>query len=49
MSRGAETVGPAGWNVVEAHNVSKVFKRNAFEVTALDDVSLDIELEVVKQ
>ena len=29
-------------NVVEARNVSKVFKRDAFEVTALDAVSIDI-------
>src|SRR5215469_5329888 len=28
--------------VVEARNVSKVFKRDAFEVKALDDVSLEI-------
>jgi putative ABC transport system ATP-binding protein len=29
-------------NVVEVRNVSKVFKRDAFEVKALEDVSLDI-------
>lgn len=29
-------------NVVQAWNVSKVFKRDAFEVKALDDVSLEI-------
>ena len=28
--------------VVQAHNVSKIFKRDAFEVTALDNVSLEI-------
>src|SRR5438270_14098035 len=28
--------------VVQAHNVSKIFKRDAFQVTALDNVSLEI-------
>jgi len=28
--------------VVQVHGVSKVFKRDAFQVTALDDVSIDI-------
>ena len=28
--------------VVEARNVSKIFKRDAFEVKALDDVSIEI-------
>lgn len=28
--------------VVQARNVSKIFKRDAFEVTALDDVSIEI-------
>ena len=28
--------------VVRARNVSKVFKRDAFEVKALDDVSIEI-------
>ena len=28
--------------VVQARNVSKVFKRDAFEVKALDDVSIEI-------
>jgi len=28
--------------VVQVRNVSKVFKRDAFEVKALDDVSIDI-------
>ncbi len=32
----------AGAKVVQARNVSKVFKRDAFEVTALDNVSIDI-------
>ena len=27
---------------MQARNVSKIFKRDAFEVTALDDVSIDI-------
>ena len=31
-----------GTKVVQARNVSKVFKRDAFEVTALDNVSIDI-------
>ena len=31
-----------GTKVVEARNVSKIFKRDAFEVKALDDVSIDI-------
>jgi putative ABC transport system ATP-binding protein len=31
-----------GTKVVQARNVSKVFKREAFEVKALDDVSIDI-------
>src|SRR5207237_9374741 len=28
--------------VVQAHNVSKIFKRDAFEVKPLDDVSIEI-------
>jgi putative ABC transport system ATP-binding protein len=32
----------AGAKVVQARNVSKVFKRDAFEVKALDDVSIEI-------
>ena len=28
--------------VVQARNVSKIFRRDAFEVNALDDVSIDI-------
>ncbi len=31
-----------GAKVVQARNVSKIFKRDAFEVKALDDVSIDI-------
>src|SRR5438552_13956961 len=31
-----------GAKVVHVRNVSKIFKRDAFEVTALDDVSIDI-------
>jgi putative ABC transport system ATP-binding protein len=31
-----------GTKVVQARNVSKVFKRDAFQVTALDNVSIDI-------
>jgi putative ABC transport system ATP-binding protein len=31
-----------GTKVVQARNVSKIFKRDAFEVKALDDVSIDI-------
>jgi putative ABC transport system ATP-binding protein len=31
-----------GTKVVQARNVSKIFKREAFEVKALDDVSIDI-------
>lgn len=31
-----------GTKVVQVRSVSKVFKRDAFEVTALDDVSIDI-------
>jgi putative ABC transport system ATP-binding protein len=32
----------ANGKVVQARNVSKIFRRDAFEVTALDNVSLDI-------
>src|SRR6201982_1373387 len=32
----------SGTKVVQARNVSKIFKRDAFEVTALDNVSIDI-------
>jgi putative ABC transport system ATP-binding protein len=42
MSTVAEINIAAGTQVVQARNVSKVFKRDAFEVKALDDVSIDI-------
>jgi putative ABC transport system ATP-binding protein len=42
MSTVAETRVASGTRVVQARNVSKIFKRDAFEVKALDDVSIDI-------
>jgi putative ABC transport system ATP-binding protein len=42
MSTVAENKIATGTVVVQARNVSKVFKREAFEVKALDDVSIDI-------
>src|SRR3979490_2026977 len=42
MSTVAENRVATGTKVVEARNVSKIFKREAFEVKALDDVSIDI-------
>jgi len=42
MSAVAENKIATGTKVVQARNVSKVFKREAFEVKALDDVSIDI-------
>ena len=42
MSTVAETRVTTGTKVVQARNVSKIFKRDAFEVKALDDVSIDI-------
>jgi putative ABC transport system ATP-binding protein len=42
MSTVAEVDVATGTKVVQARNVSKVFKREAFEVKALDDVSIDI-------
>jgi putative ABC transport system ATP-binding protein len=42
MSTVAENQIATGIKVVQARNVSKVFKREAFEVKALDDVSIDI-------
>jgi putative ABC transport system ATP-binding protein len=42
MSTLAEAKVATGTKVVQARNVSKVFKREAFEVKALDDVSIDI-------
>jgi putative ABC transport system ATP-binding protein len=42
MSTVAENKVATGTKVVQVRNVSKIFKRDAFEVTALDDVSIDI-------
>src|SRR6266436_5938037 len=42
MSTAVENKIATGTKVVEARNVSKIFKREAFEVKALDDVSIDI-------
>ena len=42
MSTVAQTNVAVGTKVVQARGVSKVFKRDAFEVKALDDVSIDI-------
>jgi putative ABC transport system ATP-binding protein len=42
MNAVAENKIATGNKVVQARNVSKVFKREAFEVKALDDVSIDI-------
>ena len=42
MSTMTETKATTGTKVVQAHNVTKIFKRDAFEVKALDDVSIDI-------
>lgn len=42
MSTVAEPKVATGTKVVQARNVNKVFKRDAFEVKALDDVSIDI-------
>jgi putative ABC transport system ATP-binding protein len=42
MSTVAEINVATGAKVVQARNVSKVFKREAFEVKALDNVSIDI-------
>src|ERR1700734_2946714 len=42
MSAVAEINVARGTKVVQARNVSKVFRREAFEVKALDDVSIDI-------
>jgi len=43
MSTVAEAKVATSTKVVHARNVSKVFKRDAFEVKALDDVSIDID------
>jgi putative ABC transport system ATP-binding protein len=42
MSSVAETNVATATKVVQARSVSKIFKRDAFEVRALDDVSIDI-------
>jgi putative ABC transport system ATP-binding protein len=42
MSTVVEKKVATGTKVVQVRNVSKIFKRDAFEVTALDDVSIDI-------
>src|SRR3979411_1782188 len=42
MSSVVENKVATGTKVVQARNVSKIFKREAFEVKALDDVSIDI-------
>src|SRR6201997_5439839 len=42
MSTVAQTNVAASTKVVQVRGVSKIFKRDAFQVTALDDVSIDI-------
>ena len=42
MSTVAQTNVAAGSLVVQVRGVSKIFKRDAFQVTALDDVSINI-------
>ena len=42
MTTVAENRIATGTKVVQARNVNKIFKREAFEVKALDDVSIDI-------
>jgi putative ABC transport system ATP-binding protein len=42
MSTVAQDKIATGTKVVQVRNVSKIFKRDAFEVKALDDVSIDI-------
>ena len=42
MSTVVENKVATGTKVVQVRNVSKIFKRDVFEVTALDDVSIDI-------
>jgi putative ABC transport system ATP-binding protein len=42
MSTMTETKATTGTKVVQAHKVTKIFKREAFEVKALDEVSIDI-------
>jgi len=42
MSTAEQTNVATGTKVVQVRGVSKIFKRDAFQVTALDDVSIDI-------
>ncbi len=42
MSTVVENKVATGTKVVQVRNVSKIFKRDAFEVKALDGVSIDI-------
>src|SRR5437762_10631645 len=42
MSTVAQSNIATGTKVVQVRGVSKIFKRDAFQVTALDDVSIDI-------
>jgi len=42
MSTVAQPNVATGTKVVQVRSVSKIFKRDAFQVTALDDVSIDI-------
>ena len=42
MSTVAQSNIATGTKVVQVRSVSKIFKRDAFQVTALDDVSIDI-------
>ncbi len=42
MSTVAQTNVATSTKVVQVRDVSKIFKRDAFQVTALDDVSIDI-------
>ena len=42
MSTAAVNNVATGTKVVQVRSVSKIFKRDAFQVTALDDVSIDI-------
>jgi putative ABC transport system ATP-binding protein len=42
MSTMTQATPVTGTKVVQARNVSKIFRRDAFEVKALDDVSIDI-------
>ena len=42
MSTATDSTYATQTKVVQARNVSKIFKRDAFEVKALDDVSIEI-------